>query len=128
MAAVRAITRDKGVDVVYDSVGEATMRGSMQCCKRRCTVVGYGNSSGAPAPIAPADLMRAGSLFLTRPSLVDYTATRQELLRAAAVVFDHVAAKVLRPHVHAVMPLAAAAAAHRLLEARATIGSLVLVP
>ncbi|MFO1077723.1 MAG: quinone oxidoreductase [Planctomycetota bacterium] len=128
VAAVRAITKDKGVDVVYDSVGKATIGASMRCCKRRGTLVSYGNSSGAPDPIAPGDLMRAGSLFFTRPSLVDYTATRQELLRAAEVVFDHVAAGVLRAHVHTVLPLAEAAEAHRRLEARATTGALVLAP
>jgi NADPH2:quinone reductase len=128
VAVVRTVTRDQGVDVVYDSVGQATVRGSLDCLRRRGMLVLFGNSSGPPGPIDPLELGRRGSLFLTRPSLHDYVSTRQELLRAGSALFAVVAQGVVRPRVDRTLPLADAAAAHRLLESRATAGALVLLP
>jgi NADPH2:quinone reductase len=128
VAVVRRATKDQGVDVVYDSVGKATMLGSLDCLRKRGTLVLFGNSSGAPDPIAPLELGRRGSLYLTRPSLHDYVHTRQELVRAGKALFTVVAQGALRPRIDRTLPLAEAAQAHRLLESRATAGSLVLVP
>ena len=128
VAVVRTITKDKGVDVVYDSVGKDTFEGSMRCLKARGLLVSFGNSSGVPRAIAPMELQHAGSLFLTRPTLQDYTSTRQELLRAAVVLFGLVQGGVLKAHVDRTFPLAEAAAAHRRLEARQSAGAMVLLP
>ena len=76
-ATVRTITKDKGVDVVYDSVGKDTFEASMRCLKTRGMLVSFGNSSGLPGAVLPSALQHAGSLFLTRPTLQDYTSTRQ---------------------------------------------------
>ncbi|HEX6813877.1 MAG TPA: quinone oxidoreductase [Planctomycetota bacterium] len=125
---VHRITKEKRVDVVYDSVGKDTFDGSMRCLKPRGMLVSFGNSSGVPRAVLPAELQKAGSLFLTRPVLQDYTSTRQELLRAAEVMFGVVQSGVLRPRIDATFPLAEAAAAHRRLEARASSGAMVLTP
>ncbi|MFN9333371.1 MAG: zinc-binding dehydrogenase, partial [Planctomycetota bacterium] len=125
--AVRAATGGKGVDVVYDSVGRTTLRESLRCLRKRGLLVSFGNASGRPEPVALAEL-QAGAWFLTRPTLHDYTSTRSELLHAAEVFGKLLAGGVLRPRVHAVLPLAEAATAHRRLESRATAGALVLTP
>jgi NADPH2:quinone reductase len=125
---VKRITKEKGVDVVYDSVGKDTLDGSMRCLKPRGLLVSFGNSSGVVRAVKPSELQQAGSLFLTRPVLQDYTSTRQELLRAAEVMFGLVQSGVLRPRIDATFPLAEAAAAHRRLEARASSGAMVLLP
>ncbi|MGE3173076.1 MAG: quinone oxidoreductase [Planctomycetota bacterium] len=127
-AVVRGATKGKGVDVVYDSVGRTTFSGSLQCLRPRGLLVSFGNASGPPAPLAPAELARHGSLFLTRPSLGDYTRTVQELRRAAAALFTVVQQGAVVPPAPRQLPLAQAAEAHRLLESRATTGPLVLVP
>ncbi|MBK8098426.1 MAG: quinone oxidoreductase [Planctomycetes bacterium] len=127
-AVVRERTQGKGVDVVYDSVGKVTQRDSLASLRPRGMLVLFGNASGRPDPIDPAELQRRGSLFVTRPVLNDYVATRQELLRAARSWFGALTAGVVRPVIDRRLPLADAAAAHRLLEARATTGSLVLLP
>lgn len=127
VAAVAAFTQGKGLDVVYDSVGQATLRQSLQCLRPRGLLVSFGNASGRPEPVALSEL-QAGSFFLTRPTLHDYTATRQELVRAAEVLFELVAAGVLRVRVDHTFPLAAAADAHRRLESRQSTGAIVLVP
>jgi NADPH2:quinone reductase len=127
-AEVRRLTGGRGVDVVYDSVGRTTFEGSLASLRPRGLLVLYGQSSG---PVLPFDLRRLndlGSLFVTRPSLAHYTATREELeLRAGAVLRD-VASGRLRVRVGARWPLAEAAAAHRALESRATTGKVLLVP
>ncbi|HEX5050175.1 MAG TPA: quinone oxidoreductase [Planctomycetota bacterium] len=128
VAVVRTITKDKGVDVVYDSVGKDTLDGSLQCLKRRGLLVSFGNASGAPRAVVLAELMQAGSVFVTRPTLLDYTSTRQELLRAAHVLFGLVEGGVLRVRIDCTLPLAQAAAAHRRLEARQSAGAIVLLP
>ncbi|MFN9757003.1 MAG: zinc-binding dehydrogenase, partial [Planctomycetota bacterium] len=113
--------------VSSDSVGKDTLRESLRCLRKRGLLVSFGNASGRPEPVALAAL-QAGSWFLTRPTLHDYTSTRSELLHAAEVFGKLLAGGVLRPRVHAVLPLAEAATAHRLLESRATAGALVLTP
>ncbi len=128
VARVREITNGRGVDIVYDSVGRNTFEGSLDCLRRRGTMVSFGNASGAVAPFEPSLLARKGSLFFTRPMLFDYIATRDELLETATDLFDAVAAGQVTVSVNQTYPLAEAADAHRDLEARRTAGSTVLVP
>jgi len=123
---VRRLTRGRGVDVVYDSVGRTTFEGSLSCLRPRGLLVLFGQSSG---PVPPFDLNRLnglGSLFVTRPSLAHYTQTRQELEQRAGAVFDAIAAGSLRVRIGAEFPLAGAAEAHRALEGRATTGKVLL--
>ncbi len=125
---VAELTGGRGCDVVYDAVGQATFDGSLQCLRPRGLLALYGQSSG---PVAPFDLQRlnlGGSLFVTRPSLAHYTATREELeLRAGAILGD-VAAGSLEVRIGARFPLAEAAEAHRALEGRRTTGKVLLLP
>lgn len=127
VAGVRLVTAGKGVDVVYDGVGKDTLAMSLQCLRPRGLLVAFGEASGAPAPLDLTTL-RSGSFFVTRPSLGDYTATRQELLRAAEVLFALVKGGVLRPRLEATLPLADAAQAHARLESRQNRGAIVLLP
>lgn len=124
---VRRITAQKGLDVVYDSIGQVTLRDSLRCLHRRGFLIAFGYASGVPAAIELAELAN-GSLFVTRPRLDDYCSTRQELVRAAEVLFPLLRGGVLRPQVAAVLPLAEAAVAHARLEAGGSMGSFVLVP
>ncbi|KAL6648839.1 hypothetical protein ACP70R_013063 [Stipagrostis hirtigluma subsp. patula] len=116
-----------GVDVVYDGVGKDTWRASLACLAPRGCLVWFGESSGAPEPVAPRDL-KARSLSVTCPSLRSYVATREALLAAAGEVWEKVASGVLRAPVGHVYSLAEAARAHADLESRRTSGSVVLVP
>ncbi|MCC7414443.1 MAG: zinc-binding dehydrogenase, partial [Gammaproteobacteria bacterium] len=125
---VRTHTRGAMADVVYDSVGHDTFFESLDCLKPRGMMVSFGNASGPPPACAPMELARRGSLFLTRPSLFHYIATRAELDRAARELFHAVARKQVRIHIGQRYPLAEAAQAHRDLEARRTVGSTILVP
>ncbi len=125
---VREITGGAGVPVVYDGVGAATWEGSLDCLARRGMMVSYGNASGPVAPFAPTLLAQKGSLFLTRPLLMDYAATREELVEAANDLFEVVGAGAVKIEVRQTYPLADAARAHRDLEARKTTGSTVLLP
>ena len=125
--AVAEATGGRGVQVVYDSVGQTTFRKSMDCLVPRGYMVLFGQSSGPVEPFPPADL-RVKSLFLTRPSLAHHTATREELLDRAGDVFDQVLSGDLKVHIHKTYPLADAARAHRDLEGRRTIGKLLLLP
>lgn len=127
-AFVRAATGGAMADVAYDSVGKATLRSSMQCLRPRGMLVSYGNASGVPDPVDVLDLSRHGSLFLTRPKLFDYVATRTELLASAAAVFDRALSGRLRVRIHAELPLREAARAHELLASRTVDGALVLRP
>lgn len=127
VAAVAAFTKDKGVDVVYDGIGKDTLRTSLQCLRKRGLLVSFGNASGRPEPVDLAELQR-GSWFVTRPTLLDYTATRQELTNAAEVVWKLVRPGVLQPRLDGTFPLADAAAAHRRLQSRQSRGSIVLLP
>lgn len=128
VARTRELTDGQGVPVVFDSVGKATFDGSLQCLRRRGMFVGFGNASGKPEPFDMGRLARHGSLFLTRPTLFDYVATRDELLASAGALFEVIRAGAVKVEVRQRWPLAEAAAAHAALEARATQGSSVLVP
>jgi NADPH2:quinone reductase len=125
---VRIATKRKGVDVVYDSTGKSTLLRSLQCLRARGMLVAFGNSSGAPEPLDLLELTRNGSLFCTRPTLLDYTRTVQELQRSAQALFTVVQQGAVKPPPITVLPLADASAAHRLLEDRSRIGAIVLVP
>ncbi|GGP25687.1 quinone oxidoreductase family protein [Silvimonas amylolytica] len=125
---VRALTDGKGVPVVYDGVGKATFEGSLDSLAPRGMLVSFGNASGAVPPFSPGVLSQKGSLFLTRPTLGYYTATREELLATAADYFSVVANGTVKAEVHQRYALADAAKAHRDLEGRQTTGSIVLLP
>ena len=126
-AAVRVLVPG-GLQVVYDSVGQATFLKGLDCLAPRGMMVLFGQSSGPVAPFDPQLLNSKGSLFLTRPTLAHYIATRSELLERARAVLALVAAGTLRLHIGAEYPLARAADAHRALEARATMGKILLTP
>jgi NADPH2:quinone reductase len=127
-AEVRRLTDGRGVDVVYDSVGADTFDRSVRSLRRRGMVVLFGQASGPVPPVDPQLLNRAGSIYLTRPNLAHYTATRAELLERAGEVLGWVAAGELELHIAAELPLARAADAHRMLESRTTTGKVLLIP
>jgi NADPH:quinone reductase len=128
VAEARRLTGGSGVSVVYDSVGRTTFEGSLNSLRPRGMLVLYGQSSGPVAPVDPQILNSKGSLFLTRPSLVHYVATREELLSRAGDLFRWIEEGKLRVRVDRTYPLADAAAAHRALEGRETTGKVLLVP
>ncbi len=128
VARVRELTMGRGVPVVYDSVGRDTFMRSLDCLAPRGMMVSFGNASGPPPAIDPLLLGGKGSLFLTRPSLLAYTATRGELLESAGALFALLERGVVRIESHHAWPLAAAAEAHRALEGRRTTGSVLLLP
>ena len=124
---VREITDGAGVPVVYDSVGKDTFEASLACLQPRGLMVSFGNASGAVEPFSPALLAAKGSLFLTRPTLATYTATREELESTSGEVFDVVGSGAVKVEVNQTYALSDAASAHRDLEARKTTGSTVLL-
>ena len=128
VAEVRAYTRGRMANVVYDSVGKDTFLESLDCLRRRGMMVSFGNASGPPPAIAPVELARRGSLFLTRPSLFDYIAEPADLLASARTLFSLVRSRKLRVHIGQRYPLEDAAQAHRDLELRGTVGATVLIP
>lgn len=117
-----------GVDVVYDSVGKDTFAGSLDSLRRRGTLVTFGNASGKVPPFEPVLLAEKGSLFITRPRLIDYTATREELETAAAALFEAIRKGVVKPEIGQRYPLREVARAQIELEARKTTGSSLLLP
>jgi NADPH:quinone reductase len=125
---VKEITKGKGVPVVYDGVGKDTFMGSLDCLSPRGMMVSFGNASGAVTQFNPGVLAQKGSLFLTRPTLVHYTATREDLVKAARELFAVVKSGKVKISVNQTYPLKEAAQAHRDLEARKTTGSTVLLP
>jgi NADPH2:quinone reductase len=127
-AEVKRMTSDAGVSVVYDSVGRTTFEGSLNCLHRRGLLALFGQSSGPVPPFDPQTLNRKGSLFLTRPTLNDYVATRQELLERANELLGWVQSGKLKVRIGAEFPLVRAADAHRALTSRKTTGKLVLAP
>lgn len=127
-AKVRALTDGKGVPAVYDSVGQATWDGSIACLAPRGVMACFGNSSGLVPPISINTLRDRGSLWVTWTRLNEYTATVAELDACAAAFFDTLARRWVTPRIHRTLALAQAAEAHRLLESRATSGSVVLQP
>jgi NADPH2:quinone reductase len=116
----------KGVHVVYDSVGQSTFMKSLDCLRPRGMMVSFGNASGPVESFAPLVLSQKGSLFLTRPTLLNYTATVEELDWRATDTLKWVAQGKLKLHIHKIYPLADAAQAHRDLEGRKTTGKLLL--
>jgi len=125
---VRRLTGGRGVDAVYDAVGRTTFEGSLRSLRPRGMLVLYGQSSGPVPPFELRQLNDLGSLFLTRPSLAHYTATREELEQRAGDVLGAIAAGRLHVRIGARFAIADAAAAHRALEGRATTGKVVLTP
>lgn len=128
VAEVKRITGDAGVAVVYDSVGRATFEGSLNALRRRGMLALFGQSSGTVPPIDPQVLNKKGSLFLTRPTLNDYVATRDELVQRSNELFGWVGDGSLRVRIGAEFPLVRAADAHRALASRKTTGKIVLIP
>lgn len=125
---VRTLTGGEGANVVLDSVGAASWKASLASTARRGLLVTYGNASGPVPSFSPAELTGAGSIFITRPTLFDYTATREELQLSAGRLFEAIETGVVKVDINARFPLADAAEAHRALESRATTGSTVLIP
>jgi NADPH2:quinone reductase len=128
VAEVKRLTGGKGVQVVYDSVGQATFLKSLDCLAPRGMMVSFGQSSGKIAPVDTQLLSTRGSLFLTRPTLWHYIADRPSLLARAGDLFDWIGAGRLFLYISQVLPLERAAEAHRLLEARQSTGKLLLSP
>jgi NADPH2:quinone reductase len=126
VAEVERITGGAKLPVVYDSVGKDTFLRSLDCVRPRGLMVSYGNASGPPEPMAPGLLAQKGSLFLTRPTLFNYIAAREELEDAAAELFEVVSSGKVRIEIGQRYPLEDVAEAHRALEARRTSGSTVL--
>ncbi len=125
---VKDITKGRGVPVVYDGIGKDTFAESLDCLAPLGVMVSFGNASGAVPPVNIGILAQKGSLFLTRPTLVNYTATREDLDAAARELFAVVKKKVVKIAINQTYPLREAAQAHRDLEARKTTGSTVLLP
>ena len=128
VARVKELTKGKGVDVAYDSIGKDTFPGSLDCLRPLGLWVSFGQASGPVPDFKITLLSQKGSLFATRPSLGNYTATREDLVKSANDLFDVVKSGKVKIAVHQTYPLAEAARAHRDLEARATTGSTLLIP
>jgi len=126
VAEVKRITDGEKLPVVYDSVGRDTFMKSLDCLKVRGLMVSFGNASGAPEPIPPNLLAQKGSLYLTRPTLFHYVATREQLEQSAGELFDMVQSGKVKIEVKQRFALKDAAEAHRQLEARKTSGSTIL--
>lgn len=127
-ARVRTLTGGKGVRVVLDGVGAASWDASLASVAKRGILVTYGNASGPVPPFTPLELLKAGSIFVTRPTLFDYTSETEEMRASAARLFEMIESGAVKVNIGARFPLADAAEAHRALEARATTGSTILIP
>lgn len=125
---VRSLTGGRGVDVVYDGVGKDSWNASLASLRPRGLMVSYGNASGAVPPVSLLDLMRGGSLYVTRPTLADFIATPEELDHTARRLFDRIRSGVVTVAIGQRFALGHAAEAHRALEGRRTTGSTVLLP
>ncbi|OLB18823.1 MAG: NADPH:quinone reductase [Gemmatimonadetes bacterium 13_2_20CM_69_8] len=125
---VKRLTQGAGLQVVYDSVGKTTFDKGLNCLARRGLMVLYGQSSGPVGSFDPLLLSQKGSLFLTRPTLGDYIATRAELLERAGEVLGWIKSGKLKLRIDHEFPLAQAAEAHRALEGRKTTGKVLLIP
>jgi NADPH2:quinone reductase len=128
VAEVKEITGGRKCDVVYDSVGKDTFEGSLDCLKLRGMIVSFGQSSGAIPPINLGILSQKGSLYVTRPTIFAYIATRSELEASADALFDVVLSGDVKIMVNQSYALADAAQAHRDLEGRKTTGTTILIP
>ena len=127
-AETKRLTDGKGVNVVYDSVGKTTFEKGLNVLRPRGMMVLFGGSSGAVPPFDPVLLSQKGSLYLTRPTLVNYIATREELVARSGAVFSMLATGKLKLRIEHTYPLAEVQRAHRDLEGRKTTGKLLLVP
>jgi NADPH:quinone reductase len=127
-AETKRLTGGKGVDVVYDSVGKTTFEKGLNVLRPRGMMVLFGGSSGAAPPLDPITLLQKGSLYVTRPTLVNYIATRDELIARSGAVFGMIASAKLKLRIEHKYPLAEAQKAHRDLEGRKTTGKLLLIP
>jgi len=127
-AETKKLMGSKGVDVVYDSVGKTTFEKGLNLLRPRGIMVLFGGSSGAVPPFDPIILTQKGSLFLTRPSLGNYIATREELVARSGAVFGMIAAGKIKLRIEHTYPLAEAQRGHRELEGRKTTGKLLLIP
>ena len=125
---VREVTGGRGADVVLDGVGAASWTASLASVAKRGLIASFGNASGPAPAINPLDLMRAGSIFLTRPTLFDYTITPEELAEGSQRLFGLIADGTLQVEIGQRFSLADAAEAHRALESRGTVGSTILIP
>ena len=127
-AETKRLTDGKGVNVVYDSVGKTTFEKGLNVLRPRGMMVLFGGSSGAVPPFDPVLLSQKGSLYLTRPTLVNYIATREELVARSGAVFSMLATGKLKLRIEHTYPLAEVRRAHRDLEGRKTTGKLLLMP
>jgi NADPH2:quinone reductase len=127
-AEVRALTGGQGVPVVLDGVGEASWKASLGSIARRGLLVTYGNASGPVPPFTALDLLGAGSIFVTRPTLADYCRSPAEVAASAERLFEMIGKGSVTVRIGATFPLLKAADAHRAIEARQTTGSTVLIP
>ena len=125
---VRAITDGRGADAILDGVGADSWTASLASVAKRGILVTYGNASGPVPPVSPLDLLRAGSIFLTRPTMFDYLEDQAERRIAGERLFGLIADGIIQPAIGQHFPLSDAAAAHRALESRATTGSTILLP
>ena len=128
VAKVREATGDRGVDVVYDGVGQATFERSLDCLRPRGLMVSFGNASGPVTGLSLGTLASKGSLYVTRPTTAHYYGNKADLRRTMARVFGAVVAGDIRPSIEQRFPLARAADAQRALEARETTGTTLLIP
>ena len=126
LTEVKRITQGAGVSAVYDGVGAATWERSIKSLRRRGYLVLFGSASGPVPPVNPLDLTKAGSIFLTRPTLADYLATRAELLQRADELFGWIAQGKVKLNIAQVLPLSEASQAHELLESRKLSGKILL--
>jgi NADPH:quinone reductase len=125
---VKQLTGGAGVDAVYDSIGKATFEYSARSLRRRGFLISFGEASGDPDPVPPRRLGQFGSIYLTHPSLPDYTATREELLATANDLFDMVRSGRIKADITGEYPLRDAPRAHTEIETRKTTGAVVLIP
>jgi NADPH2:quinone reductase len=126
--SVRALTDGAGVAAVYDSIGKDTFMTSLDCLRPHGVMVTFGNASGPVEPFAPAELAKRHSLFVTRPTLFDFIATREDLTAAASALFEVIGSGVVSISINQRYPLSEAGKAHADLEGRKTTGSTILVP
>ena len=126
--AALKITDNEGVSVVYDSIGKNTLTDSMDSLRKRGLLVSFGNASGVPDPINILDLMKKGSLFITRPTLFDYVKTREQLLNSSEKYFDVLKSGHVKIDVQQKFTLEEVGKAHAAMSNRETVGTTVLVP
>lgn len=128
VARVREITNGEGCHVVYDGVGKAVAKGSLDCLRPRGYYVNFGWASGPVDPIDPMDLISKGSLYVTSPGLTLYLAKREDVIANAKELFDVILSGAVKIRTHTILPLSETAEAHRLIQSRGISGSIVVIP